>query len=73
MKTDSFSVGPELASELGECEVGETKQVMVTMKVTKHDESGIAGTITGVEPYEEEAEEPVVSPKKKAMETASKY
>jgi hypothetical protein len=74
MKADSFSVGPEFADVLGECEPGDTKRVMVTMTVGTHDEKGITGTITAVEPYEEEVEEePAPSPKASAIEAAAKY
>jgi hypothetical protein len=59
MKANLLTVDPEMESKLGECAVGETKQMMVTVKVTGKDEEGLSAEITDVEPYaEEEYEEP---------------
>jgi len=63
MTPNSVSVDPEMAAALGDCQPGESKQMLITVTVNTHDEEGITATITGVEPYvapaEEEAEEAV--------------
>lgn len=53
MKANSLVLDPELTDQLGECAVGEEKQVVLTITVDKHDETGLSGTVTDVQPYEE--------------------
>jgi hypothetical protein len=71
MKANTLHVDPELEAQLGECKVGDTKQMLVTVEVTGKDDKGLTATITGVEPYEDtepEYEEPTESPAlKRAM------
>lgn len=66
MKPNFVTVDAEMAKELGDCAVGDTKKMMVTMTVDGMGESGLTGTITAVEPYEApeepEAEEEVAAP-----------
>jgi len=62
MKTNSLSLAPDMVAELGECAVGDTKEVMVTITVDAKDDTGLSGTITAVEPYETEPEVEEVEP-----------
>lgn len=63
MKANSLSLDPDLTAALGECEVGETKSMMVTVRVDAKDDTGLKATVTEVEPYEmEEVEEEETPP-----------
>jgi len=56
----TLTLTPEEASPLSHKEVGEECVVKLTLTVTKNDESGFSGTISGVEPeegYGDESEE----------------
>lgn len=54
MKANSLVLDPEMADQLGDCQPGEEKQVTLTIKVDKHDDTGLSGTVTEVQPYDEE-------------------
>lgn len=68
MTANSFAVDSELEASLGECKVGDTKQIMMTVEITGKDDSGLSGKIVGVEPYDT-AEE---APETEAPSTGSK-
>lgn len=61
MKQNLLTVDPEMEAQLGECKVGDTKQMLVTVEVTAKDKDGLSAKITGVEPYAEAEEEPAPS------------
>lgn len=70
MKANLLTVDPEMEAQLGECAVGDTKQMLVTVEVTEKGEDGLAAKITGVEPYAEEEEEEPTPTKSPALEKA---
>lgn len=53
MKSNSVSLDSDLASQLGDCTVGEEKQITLTVKVTGMDANGFTAEVTDVQPYEE--------------------
>lgn len=52
MKSNSLVLDPDLTSQLGDCAVGDEKQILLTVKVTGHDDTGLTGDVTAVEPYD---------------------
>lgn len=52
MKTNSLALDPDLTSQLGDCAVGDEKQITVTLTVTGHDATGLTGDVTAVEQYD---------------------
>lgn len=52
MTTNSLVLDPELTAQLGDCAAGDEKQVVLTITVDKHDDTGLSGTVTAVEPYD---------------------
>lgn len=53
MKTNSVSLDSDLAAQLGDCTVGEEKQITLTVKVTGMDDKGFTAEVTGAQPYDE--------------------
>lgn len=66
MKTDSISLGADLAKLLGDCTVGDTKDITLRVTVDGMDEGGFRGTVQNVVEYEDptdEEEPPAPKPK----------
>lgn len=57
MKTNSVSLDSELAAALGDCKVGDTKDITLRITVDSMDDTGFNGTVQNVVDYEEPDEE----------------
>ena len=64
---NTLEISPELASSLGECNVGDTKTIMVTGTVTAMDATGIKLNVADVEYADDACEDEDVMEENSAM------